>query len=484
MQRVRRHRPSDLLPALARVALTVADVSEKSGWLTTPPWALAAAAKASICFGNEFRRAGVTDQDVIEICAYYFNMFSAEVASDPDLGVLEADIGRVAYEQFPYQESMFEEVARTRALLIDGLEEVPTKVITKESLQALWGATVEQFVGVGLLLHAVAQVNHGHFNFSLFEQDDALDIFAEIPKEVITAVVEGHFACSTTAFQAMAAEPPPHRLLPETAFNPLLARPFIDMGGGDLLAPQPSLILRRVTPGGIYYDGQAAMDTAFTEDLGLLFENYIGRQSRSLPGVKVLPEIVYDRGMQKSIDWFLLFDNLTLLIEVKITRLPINAKAGTVALPTMIKRTLGKMADQVQTTLRCLRDGTPEFAEIPRTQPFLAIAVTLEPYYMANSPLIRRHLTEPEIPLIVASAREFEMLIAFGQAGDIPELLTEITKDEDRSRWNLATAIAPKMAGIEPNPVLDHAFSQYPWASAACDGAKQSRAQVARQVPK
>ncbi|HLX88190.1 MAG TPA: hypothetical protein VKR22_07010, partial [Acidimicrobiales bacterium] len=71
VQRVRRHRPSDLLPALAATAIQFRDLEAWKADRVRLPWALAAAAKACIVAGNEDRPAGVTERDVIEVCAAY-----------------------------------------------------------------------------------------------------------------------------------------------------------------------------------------------------------------------------------------------------------------------------------------------------------------------------------------------------------------------------------------------------------------------------
>ena len=464
VERVCRHAPSDLLPVVSRFALAISRSTDIEGWEITPPWALAAAAKVALCFGDESRTAPVTDADVADICSVYLAMYSKEVAEDTSLGAVESTLGRIAYEQFPYQESIFEEVARTRALFVEGLADVPTKIITTDALRGQFGASIENFVGVAFLLHAAAHANEGRFNVAWLDRDNMSEINAEIPKEVTARVVREHFAVSINDFRVLASEPPPHPLLPQTAYNPLQARPFIDMGGGELLAPQPSFILRRASPGGIYYDGLNVWGSAFTDDLGLLFEHYIGRQCRTLPGAHVLPEVVYDRGRQKSIDWFVLYNDLTLLVEVKTTRLPLGARAGTEDLPAMVQRTLGKAFDQIGRTVACLANGTPEFAAIPRGQPIVAIAVTLEPYYMANTTFVRRHLPEPTAPVIVASAREFEMLVAYGEENDIPALLHEVVADEDQRSWNLGSVLSRRHRGAGRNRILDESYNRLPWS--------------------
>ena len=70
-------------------------------------------------------------------------------------------------------------------------------------------------------------------------------------------------------------------------YNPLVATPFVDMGSGDPVAPATRLILRTVTPGGLYYAGLTKHGKAFADDLGGLFEYYIGRQLKLVDGAEV-----------------------------------------------------------------------------------------------------------------------------------------------------------------------------------------------------
>jgi hypothetical protein len=70
-QRVRRFRPSDLLPEIAATAIRFFDKDIWSADRVRLPWALSEVAKASIVAGNEFRSAKVTQKDVYNICAFY-----------------------------------------------------------------------------------------------------------------------------------------------------------------------------------------------------------------------------------------------------------------------------------------------------------------------------------------------------------------------------------------------------------------------------
>src|SRR4051794_36596558 len=99
VQRVRRHKRSELLAAIAAVNVAVAP---NGMWDTAAggpffPWALAVAARESIRVGNEHRRSRVSERDVAQICNLYANLYDPVV----DDGDVVACLIRIAFEQFP-----------------------------------------------------------------------------------------------------------------------------------------------------------------------------------------------------------------------------------------------------------------------------------------------------------------------------------------------------------------------------------------------
>ena len=72
-QRVRRYKPSSLLPLIAAAAVRY---RAQKDWLNSPyrkytPWALADAARVSLAYGTEFNRADATDRDLLQILNAY-----------------------------------------------------------------------------------------------------------------------------------------------------------------------------------------------------------------------------------------------------------------------------------------------------------------------------------------------------------------------------------------------------------------------------
>jgi hypothetical protein len=111
-QIVRRYRPSRLLPELAALAASTQLVDRGDPiFSTAPPWAIALAARESILWGNEYRRDEVTDSDLVDIFNGHNNIYEGDPAPEDENFVLRL-MTRLAYEQFPMQESVFEEVAR------------------------------------------------------------------------------------------------------------------------------------------------------------------------------------------------------------------------------------------------------------------------------------------------------------------------------------------------------------------------------------
>jgi hypothetical protein len=111
----RRFNQVDLLTGVARAALALpAAGAADPRYRSTPPWALAGLAKASICHGNPYRSGAVRRDTVPFGCFMYSNLRSEELGQ-ADLKTAFGILLRMAYEQFPVQESVYEELARAEA---------------------------------------------------------------------------------------------------------------------------------------------------------------------------------------------------------------------------------------------------------------------------------------------------------------------------------------------------------------------------------
>ncbi|MFI4991433.1 MAG: hypothetical protein ACHQHO_11040 [Solirubrobacterales bacterium] len=466
VQRVRRHRTSELLIALAATSIRL---FEQEAWMADRarlPWAIAAAAKASIVVGNEHRSAGVTDRDVLEICAAY-NALDTPLANVP-AGVADtvgALLVRTSYEQFPYQQSHFEEISRLGALF-ENVEELPTEILDLALIERVLGCPLEEFVVAGFVLAISAQANAGFFDpdwRALREGPNSID--RHFPIDTVRRVFEQQFLASFEQIRADAKRfEQPNPLLSHHEFNPLVSRPFVTLPDGRHIAPQPHFVFQRLSSSALYYAAivelNAEQTEAFTRDVGRVCEDYVGRQLRLIPNATVTPEIVYD-DEKRSVDWFVVFDELVVLVEVKSTRMSHLARMGADRLKDDVDRCLGKAYKQVSRTDGLLADGHAAFAEIPTDRPRLAIIVTLEPYWAANSPFIAEFLPESPIPTTVASVRALERLVDVLRTVGGPDPLTQVLDDPDRRTWNLENALPE--TEVPKNPILDAAWSRFPF---------------------
>ena len=466
VQRVRRHRTSDLLIAVAATSLQLFMPEAWTADRLRFPWTLAAAAKASIASGNEHRKAGVNERDVAQICSVY-NAFASTLKSNP--GDTSETVGaflvRASYDQFRYQQSHFEEIGRLGALF-ENVDELDTEIIDAALIERVLGCSLEDFVVAGFVLATSAQVNTGFFDPdwpALSEGPKSID--AHFPMSTVRQVFEDHFLASFDEIRAEAklAEQPDIRLR-HHEYNPLIGRPFVTLPDGRHIAPQPHFVFQKLCPSTVYYAGVDALNgeeaEAFTRDIGLLCQDYVGRQLRLIPDAEVMPEILYDPH-QRSVDWFVVFDDLVVLVEVKATRMGHLGRMGANELEDDLKRALGRAYKQVQRTNQLLTDHHPAFAAIPADRPRIAIVGTLEPYWAANSPFMAEFLPEPPIPTTIASVRDIEHLVDVLRAGAGSEALKGVLDDPLRRTWNLANAL-PELE-VPRNPILDAAWKRFPF---------------------
>jgi hypothetical protein len=199
--------------------------------------------------------------------------------------------------------------------------------------------------------------------------------------------------------------------------------------------------------------------------LGYLFEDYVGRQFATLPDTRVEPEVEYHHGKDRmdTTDWFVVLDDVVLLVEAKAGILPAAGRVGDDSLTKMMTRTVGKAIKQINRTHALIKSGAAEVAHIPNDRPFLGLVATLDPWYMANSFLGRQVLPPCDVPVTVCSSREIESLVSIGQRPPIGPILTEIMADPGRSTWSLGIALKAHQLADDRNPLLDRAWKQYPF---------------------
>ena len=284
-QRVRRYRPSSLVPL---IAATAARYWEQQDWLNSPyrkytPWALADAARVSLAYGTEFNRLEATDQDLLQILNA-FSRFDDPFRRDHDL---RAFMLRMAGEQMTWQVPEYETLARTAAIFAQTPPLQPMECLRPGWDTELFGCTLREYVGTAQLVWASAVSCAGRFDPAVFDTPDGKLIARHVGRDTVTRVLDAHFAASIEQFRAERPErrrpgragrpPAPVHLQPAARPSPAhRIRPGLPV-------PDPPLAWAKATPWGVYFTGLSRYGEGFARDLGHLFEQYIGRQLRLLP---------------------------------------------------------------------------------------------------------------------------------------------------------------------------------------------------------
>ncbi|WP_203818964.1 hypothetical protein [Paractinoplanes ferrugineus] len=477
---VRRFHQEALLKAVAQRSLRVplrlsSDDRSTLLFQQTPPWALAAVAKASILHGNAYRSAQPREQHIVTACQMHENLVPEELEHS-ELNSPFAIMARTLYEQFPYQEHGLAELARPVAFFDDYAGDRHLEVNPKEAMTHLVGAPTVTATGIVVMLAASAEHNSGFFDPAWLDQPQFAELLTVLPRDEILAVIHAVFAQTMAEFRqenAVAEQRTPLPHLDRYAFNPLTSRPFVRLSDGRLIAPVRHLIPRRLTPLELYYVGLARWGTSFTRELGYLHEDYVGRQFATVPDAQVYPEIMYRERKQQvaSTDWFVVFDDLVLLIETKATRSPLAARAADITVQDAYGKTLGEAFSQLGRTLDKIRAKAPEFADIPTDRPFIGLVATLDPWYFANS-LGRTFLPTPALPTLVAPLRDIEHLISIGQRRSVSAILQEIlAAGDERQTWELGTALQNYSVPGDRNPLLEEAFNRLPIRNGGAEAA-------------
>jgi hypothetical protein len=284
-----------------------------------------------------------------------------------------------------------------------------------------------------------------------------------IPKSTIESVIQTTYSVDVEEFRARDSLAPVDPLLPQYTFNPLTDRPFIHMLDGRYLAPLPELITRKLSPIELYYAGVERFGEPFSRDMGELFEDYIGRQFATLPGSTVVSEIEYGSKKErtKSVDWFVTTGSNLLLVEAKASRFTLSTRIGGDNLETQLKGTVGKAFSQINRTHQALVDGKLGDT-VPPGLRSIGLVATLDSAYGMNNVWVRELLPIADIPIVVASASEIEMLVAIGQRQDIGPILEAII-DGDLATWNLGIALQGHYEPTDQNPLHEASWVKYPW---------------------
>ena len=467
VQRVRRHTPSSLLPIVARRGAEFADREKYQNPRAAvyAPWVLAEVARVSLVYGTEFNRKPATDDDLLSCCAAYQALYDPELRlKTPD--ALGHFLLRTGGQQLTFQQSYFNDLSRTVALLEQTEPRKPPNVATPGWPERLLGCTLREYVGVAILLYVSALKNEGTFDPEWLLQPQCEEVRREVPADVLRHVIEVNYTTDKDQFKefqqtAEAKAGSPGGQYRRFGFNPLSSRPAVAGITDRLLIPVSAYIVRKASPLGIYYAGLELWGTRFSAELGDLFEAYVGRQLRLLPDATVLPEIAYGRKKgELSVDWFVIFNDCVMLVEVKSTRPTEPIRLADSSVADALDRVLSHAVRQLNISASMARSRAKGFEAIPDDRPMIGLIVTMEPFYTVDAPFTRSYLPKCDIPFRVCSALELEHLVTVSDAS-AGRLLRDHMQDPGKEGWSVESALI-EHTGV-PNRVLQEAWATYPW---------------------
>jgi hypothetical protein len=467
--RVRRHTPASFVPLVAELG---AAHSDRSMWMKPmgiTPWALAELARVSLVLGTDFNRSAATLSDVIDCVNAYKQL------TDPDLhrqkpGAVGDFLMRTAAQQLVYQRQAYYDLARSVAIF------ERTKVVREEKLKVaaagwdreLFGCSLGDYLNTAFVLHVGALRNVGMFDPTWIDQPQFEGITRLIGTDILSTM-HAHFVADRALLAATERDTQERVGRPtleyrQFGFNPLSQFPVVSGLGERWFIPVPDLVLRKASPLGLFYSGLERWGKAFADDIGPLFEAYIGDQLRELDAT-VLPEIKFGPAKQPelSVDWFVVFDECVLLIEAKSARPTEAIRWGGPNARQELERILAKGIKQLTKSAKRVIDGDPQFAAIPADRPVIGLVVTMEPFHVVNTPFVATTLPECSIPYRVCSAEEIEGLVGLlvPDGANLGALLLEHMTDPDRDGHSIKVLIENKE--MRRNRILDEAWASFEW---------------------
>lgn len=471
-RRVREHRTTDVLVAIARVNadLMAAEFGQAPA-LPLPnvvtSFGLAGVARTALVGGQDRFGKPVTVPDLIEMCSIYGNVKDPAVSERPGATRLRSLMNHMAYEQFGHQFSAMESIGRTVVLLGDHAAAMPTAPSAVD-WEAGLGVTLEHFIRIGFAMHVAAASNGGVISREVLKLAHVAPMFTPATADLALAVVDRWFAATPEKLKATGAAEET-RGVEKWSLSPLVARPIVALPDGRYVMPWPRLVIDKVTPAGLYFVGLELFGKGFPDALGAMFERYGGTQLGLLEHAEVHPEIVYGKPERKTVDHFIITPETVVLVEVKSAR-PIRAtRLGEPTGDEDTANKLGHAYEQIERTARMIRNGHPAVASIPSDRPLLGLVVTLEPFHLVNTDLFYGDvLTKPSIPTVIASSHELEGVVAgLRGAADVGRRLLE-SLEADRPGGVRITDACEGLADA-PNPLLGEAWERFsqPWTDLA-----------------
>lgn len=354
------------------------------------PSRIAFLAKTSLIRSTENRQRQLTGIDFAYLIYMQANMTEAFTAKqDKTAEDKYSFLIRLEGEQSLYQERLRGALPRSWMIYIDANRSMVDRRLfdLEEEWRGLAGMDLGKFILLGFNYYAGVNdhdsvtrhfASSGIFSGKLFE--DECERFL-----AISAATPEQFREQSRKYEVK------DHHFKKSEFNVLWSRPLIAIAG-ELVSPLPVLVANRVADG-IRFDLRDAMrdkgrGNPFSQNFGLLFEEYIGRLLRWTFGEeKVHHEPIYGKPEKAGPDWVVIDGDSAVLIECRTRTLTVETRAlaefATVRddVRKMFVETLLKYPGKIQ-DLKSGKTGL-DFSGIKRIVPLIVTyeRVSFEPVY-------------------------------------------------------------------------------------------------------
>ncbi|WP_280399693.1 hypothetical protein [Nocardia carnea] len=417
----------------------------------------------------------MTDNELSELCVMAIELDHSDV---PDIGILSDPgltrmLARIMYQQALFQYSDFENIARTIGLLID-VDPAVRGIPTAADWSAALGVSLSEFMTIVFQLTPLTNTYRGHLTASHIREAQQMGFFAAVDLDTVVQVIERNLAADllTLRSDGRTHEQAEAKMW---SYNPLLGKPLVKDGNGGYILPVYNYLVQKITPLGLFYMGLEYFGDDFPRALGDSFERYAGRHLALLEsaGTVVYPEVAYDQGGKKTIDYFLVFDEVVVLIETKGFRPKDDARAGIDSGLSNLVAKVQHARNQIDRTVGLIGKA-PELAHIPADREIRGLVVTLEPVHNSDTFLYRDMFAANVVESSTISAHDLEricpvlaekpgagqtVLEALTFADPTPPALDRAVKGLPSRRNPISTALRDSWGRVipsSPTPAADY----------------------------
>ena len=422
-QRVRRYPRDKLLRGIGRLTASAArsrhdGSAPDNGWIAAiQEGYLLLLAGVCVTRCNNDRSPPVTENAIGELVNDLYALRDPGIDGPEQGAALQRELSRMMYVQMPFQNEPWPPLMRTLCLYGDD-PRFGEPALGDTRWQDIVGVPMDQFLRIGFLMYVAAIQNDGAIDRAVFDPERFDPIVAPLNIAEALAVADEWL---TKPVAELAAAGRAHSPNEDDfwGYNPFFEYPIALLRDGNYVMPSPLAVLQRLSPQGAFFIVRDAIENgqidgtvrSFSDALGTRFERYIGEQLRQMQHITLHPEITYNRGQNRSVDYIIETPQVLVLVEAKSTA-PDAATRGGIDLDTgTMGQTLDRACKQITRSAQEIQQGNPLFPQ-QDGRPMRGLVVTREPFYNLPFAFIGNTMPSASVPTSVWSSQILEHAIA------------------------------------------------------------------------